>query len=96
MFEGLMNDADVIAPVSGCVASTPFIEVLRFFEREKCSSVPIVERDGKMVKKMGKLVCLFFFFFNISPSHKDWSCDQERFKRSCKGRNLVVVEPICR
>lgn len=90
LLQGLMNDADVIASVSGCLASTPFIEVLRFFEREKCSSVPIIERDGRMVQEC--LLCCFLMFPTLSFA--DWHSHQERHSRTCKGRNLEFFESI--
>lgn len=34
--------------------STPFIEVLRFFSKDKCSAVPVVDRDGRLLTVVTK------------------------------------------
>ena len=51
---GLMDDPEVVGRVPCAMLSTPFVEVLRNFSVGKCSAVPIVDRDGRMVAVVTK------------------------------------------
>lgn len=51
---GFLQDSEVTARVSCCMLNTPFIDVLRLFSRDKCSAVPLVDRDGRMMAVVTK------------------------------------------
>ncbi len=51
---GLMDDPEVAGRVACAMLSTPFVEVLRNFSVGKCSAVPIVDREGRMVAVVTK------------------------------------------